>query len=379
MFKTLKNLIFLIGFTAAIMNSTYSKTFVYISSAEDADIGTYELLPTGELLAGARVKAAPLVMPMAINAKSKLLYAASRSKPFTVFVYRIDSANGALTLLDSSPLAESFPFISLDKTGRFLFGAGYGASLVSVNAISAEGKVDPIPKQTVPVGRNAHAVRIDAKNEFLFVPTLGSDQVFQFKFNPTNGTLSSNTPAIYLAKQGSGPRHFVFSPDNKFVYLLSELVGTVTTFSLDQKTGLLSPLSVDTVLPPSSELQPGVPRGPVGVAGAPVRNVDKDIWAADIQITPNGKFLIASERTHSTLTVFSVDTQTGKISQTSTVSTEKQPRGFAIDPSGQYVVATGELSSTVSVYKLDPQTGSLLLLAKYPTGKASSWVEMISF
>ncbi len=361
------------------MNSTYSKTFVYVSSADDADIGAYEMLPTGELVAGARIKAAPLVMSMAINAKSKLLYAASRSKPFTVFVYRIDPSSGALTLFDSAPLAESFPFISLDNTGRYLFGAGYGASLVSVNAISADGKVDPSPKQTVPVGRNAHSVRIDARNEFLFVPTLGSDQVFQFKFDATNGTLSSNTPAIHLAKSGTGPRHFVFSPDNKFVYLLSELVGTVTTLSLDQQTGLLSQVCVDSLLPASSDLQPGVPRGPVGLAGAPVRNVEKDIWAADIQITPNGKFLIASERTNSTLTVFSVDSQSGKIVQTCTTPTEKQPRGFGIDPSGQFVVATGELSNSVSVYKLDPQTGTLLWIGKYPTGKASSWVEIIAF
>jgi len=380
MSQLLKTILLITSLTIAFMNPSYSKTFVYVSSADDADIGTYEMLASGELVVGPRVKAAPLVMPMAINPKNKLLYAASRSKPFTVFVYQINPYNGVLTPFDSSPLAESFPFISLDNTGRHLFGAGYGSSLVSVNAVGADGRVAPTPTQIVPIGRNSHSVRVDATNQYLFVPSLGSDQVFQFKFNAADGRLSSNTPAVFLAQAGTGPRHFVFSPDNRFVYLLSELVGTITTFSLDAKTGLLSQLSVDSVLPPSSsDLRPGAPRGPVGVAGAPVRNVEKDIWAADVHITPNGKFLIASERTNSTLTVFGVDTQNGKITQTASVQTEKQPRGFAIDPSGEFVVATGELSSTISVYKLDQKLGSLSLIGKYPTGKSSSWVEMITF
>jgi hypothetical protein len=35
-----------------------------------------------------------------------------------------------LKTLSVSPLAESFPYISLDKTGRYLFGASYGPLLV---------------------------------------------------------------------------------------------------------------------------------------------------------------------------------------------------------------------------------------------------------
>ena len=362
------------------MNTSYSKTFVYVSSADDADIGTYEMLSTGKLLVGTRVKAAPLVMPMAIDSKRQLLFAGSRAAPYTVFVYRINSQNGALTLFDSAPLAESFPFISLDKTGRYLFSASYRSSLVSVNAIDADGKVEPHPIQTVPVGQNAHCVRIDATNQFVFVPCLGSDELTQFKFDQYKGRLDLNTPGAQSAAKGSGPRHFVFSPDNRFVYLLCELDATITTFSLDQRTGLLSALWVDSALPPHSDLQPGLPRGPAVATNTQplIRSLDKDIWAADIRITPDGKFLIASERTNSTLTVFRVEPQSGKISQTSHHETERQPRGFNIDPSSQFVVVTGELSDTISVYRLEPETGTLLLIEKYPTGKASSWVEIVN-
>ncbi|HYK16143.1 MAG TPA: beta-propeller fold lactonase family protein [Burkholderiales bacterium] len=357
----------------------FAATFVYVSNAEEGDIGAYRLLDSGELQAGARAKAASIVMPMAVSPDKRFLYAASRSKPFSVHAYSIDRGTGALTLLATSPLAESFPYISVDRTGRYLFGAGYGAAVISVNAIGADGRVAAEPLQVIPVGRNAHSIRVDESNKFAFVPTLGSDQMFQFAFDAKSGRLSSNTPAIYLMKAGTGPRHFVTSADNKFVYVLSELLATVTTFSLDPKTGLLTEVSTATGLPPDSKLGPGAPRGAVGVAGAPPRNTDNDIWAADIHITPNGKFLYITERTSHTLAGFSVDGASGKLTYLGSTPTERQPRGFAIDPKGRFLVASGEKSDTVSVYAIDQASGALKLQNKFPTGKGSNWVEIVSF
>jgi len=354
-------------------------TFVYVSNAEDGDIGAYRLLDSGELQAGPRAKAASIVMPMAVSPDKRFLYAASRSKPFSVHAYAIDRGTGALTLLATSPLAESFPYISVDRTGRYLFGAGYGAAVISVNAIGADGRVAAEPLQVIPVGRNAHSIRVDESNKFAFVPTLGSDQVFQFTFDAKSGRLASNTPAIYLMKAGTGPRHFVTSADNKFVYVLSELLATVTTFSLDPKSGLLTEVSTATGLPSDSKLGPGAPRGAVGVAGAPPRNTDNDIWAADIHMTPNGKFLYITERTSHTLAGFSVDGASGKLTYLGSTPTERQPRGFAIDPKGRFLVASGEKSDTVSVYAIDQASGALKLQNKFPTGKGSNWVEIVSF
>ena len=355
-------------------------TFVYVSNAEDGDIGAYRLLDSGELQAGPRAKAASIVMPMAVSPDKRFLYAASRSKPFSVHAYSIDRGTGALTLLATSPLAESFPYISVDRTGRYLFGAGYGAAVISVNAIGADGRVAAEPMQVIPVGRNAHSIRVDESNKFAFVPTLGSDQMFQFTFDAKSGRLASNTPAIYLMKAGTGPRHFVTSADNKYVYVLSELLATVTTFSLDPKTGLLTEVSTATGLPPDSKLVPGAPRGAVGAPGGPPpRNTDNDIWAADIHITPNGKFLYITERTSHTLAGFSVDGASGKLTYLGSTPTERQPRGFAIDPKGRFLVASGEKSDTVSVYAIDQASGALKLQNKFPTGKGSNWVEIVSF
>src|SRR5262249_32584650 len=159
---------------------------------------------------------------------------------------------------------------------------------------------------------NAHAIRIDNSNRFVFVPHLGTDQVFQFVFDEKSGRLAANTPPILQLKQGTGPRHLVVSQDNRFVYLLSELTGTVTTLALDQETGLPAERDSVSVLPPDTKLGPGMPRGAVGGNQAP-RNTDSDIWAADLHLTPDGRFLYASERTSSTIGAFRVDGANGKL------------------------------------------------------------------
>jgi len=313
-------------------------------------------------------------MPMAVSPDRRFLYAASRSKPYRVHVYSIDRSTGELKQFSSSPLAESFPYISLDRSGRFLLGASYGGNVVSVNAVESDGRVAVEPLQVIPVGRNAHSIRVDASNRFVYVPTLGSDAVFMFTFDAKTGKLSSNTPAVYVAKPVSGPRHFVTSGDNKFVYLLSEMAGTVTTLAIDGKSGLLTEIGAISGLPPDTKLGPGLPRG--SVAG---RNMDNDIWAADLHLTPNGKFLYVSERTSNSISAFSVDGASGKLTYISNMATERQPRGFNIDPKGRFMVVTGEKSDTISIYAIDQSSGVLKFLNKYPTGKGASWVEIVSF
>src|SRR2546421_3723285 len=96
--------------------------------------------------------------------------------------------------------------------------------------------------------------------------------------------------------------------------------------------------------------------------------------AADLHLTPNGKFLYASERTTSTLAAFRVDAASGKLGYLSSTPTERQPRGFAIDPAGKFLVASGEKSETISVYAIDPASGALRLLQKVPAGKGANWV-----
>jgi 6-phosphogluconolactonase len=353
--------------------------YVYVSNADDGDVGIYALQPEGTLQPRGRARAGIRVGPMAVSPDRRFLYAGVRSKPYSVHTFAIDPGTGALRPVSVSPLAESMPYIALDRTGRFLFGASYNAHLVSVNAVDGEGRVAPEPLQLIPVGRNAHSIRADESNSFVYVPTLGSDQIFQFSLDPMTGRLASNTPAVCMMQAGTGPRHFVTSRDNRFLYVLSELLGTVTRFELNGKSGLLREMESVSGLPPESKLKPGAPRGPAGAAGVEERDTEQDIWAADIHLSPDGRFIYISERTSSILTAFAVDSASGTLAYVCSVPTERQPRGFAIDPGGRFLVAAGEKSDTISLYAIDQKGGALRWLQRYPAGKGGNWVECVGF
>jgi len=358
----------------------FAGTFVYVSNAEDGDIGMYTLQADGSLQVGQRFKAAKLVMPMAVSPDQRFLIAGVRSKPYQAYTYSIDKSSGILNPVGAGTLAESYPYIALDRSGRFLLGASYGANQVGVNPVGADGRVGE-PLQVIPTARNAHSIRTDNTNRFVFVPHLGTDQVFQFLFDEKSGRLSANTPPVLQLKQGTGPRHLIVSPDNRFVYLLNELTGMVTTLSLDQNAGTLKELDSVSVLPPDTKLVPGVPRGAVGTPGAnqAPRNTDNDVWASDLHLTPDGRLLYAAERTSSTLGALRVDTASGKLTYLGSTPTEKQPRGFNIDPTGRFVVVSGEKSDMIASYEINAETGALKLIGRYPTGKGANWVEIVAF
>jgi 6-phosphogluconolactonase len=178
-------------------------------------------------------------------------------------------------------------------------------------------------------------------------------------------------------KAGHGPRHIVVSNDNRFAYVLTEMTGVVVTLALDRKTGLLTAVSEASVLPQDSTLRPGAPRGPARQGDTP-RDMSNDIWASDLHLTPDGKFLYAAERTGSTLATLSVDAATGTLTYLSSTPVEKQPRGFRIHPNGKFLVVSGEMSDTISVCAIEPN-GALALLQKCSTGRNSTWVEIVSF
>ena len=318
-----------------------------MSNAEDGDIGLYRLLPGGKLEAAGRFKAGRPLGPMSVSPDKRFLAAAVRSQPYAVHTFRIDSSTGSLESLGSAPLAESLPYITYDRSGR----AGE-------------------PQQVIPTARHAHAIITDRSNRYVFVPHLGSDQVFQFRFDAKTGRLSPNSPPHVQVKAGSGPRHLVTSPDNRYVYLLNELTATVTTFEL-APNGSLDEIHSVSALAPGSKLRPGMPRPQEG------RDVSNDIWASDIHVTPDGRFVYAAERTSSTINALKADG--GRLEYLFSVRTETQPRGFRIDPSGRTMVVSGEKSDHLAVYSIDPASGALASAGRYATGRGSNWVEIVRF
>ena len=371
-------LLFVIGVTSMSM----AKTFVYVSNAQDGNIDAYVMdTGTGALTPIGKAEAAKLVMPMTVSPSKKHLYAVVRSQPTRVLTYAIDPATGALTQKASAPLPDSMPYVSTDHTGRYLFTASYGGDKLAVSPIGENGLVEAEAIQVIATGRNAHAILPDRSNKFVYATTLGANQVLQFIFDSKTGKLTANEPASVSPEPGHGPRHMAFSPDNKNLYVLNELSGHVTQYAVDGGKGTLTLVESISSVPPEAGLVWGAPQAPAGTTPATAAAAPKDdkpkVWAADIQITPNGKFLYSTERTSNKIALFTVTAETGKLAYVTNFATEAQPRGIKIDPSGQYLVASGEKSDRLSVYKIDQSTGKLGEPSRYPVGNGANWVEIV--
>src|SRR5499427_5722699 len=358
-----------------VASMSEAKTFVYVSNAQDGNIDTYVMdMSSGSLTSVGKAEAGKLVMPMAISPNKKHLYAVIRSQPVRVLTFAIDPATGALSQKASAPLPDSMPYVSTDQTGRFLFTASYGGDKIAVSPISENGLVEAKAIQVIPTGRNAHSILPDRSNKFVYAATLGANQVLQFTFDSKTGKLTANDTASVSPEAGHGPRHLAFSPDNKNLYVLNELSGHVTQYAIDAGKGTLTVVDSISSVPPEAGLAWGAPQAPA--AAAPKDDKPK-VWAADIQITPNGKFLYTTERTTNKIALFTVAPGTGKLAYVTNFATEAQPRGIRIDPTGQFLVASGEKSDRVSVYKIDRGSGKLGEPSRYPVGNGANWVEIV--
>jgi 6-phosphogluconolactonase len=171
----------------------------------------------------------------------------------------------------------------------------------------------------------------------------------------------------------------VFSRDGHMLYVLHELSGEVGQFAIDTKTGRLSPIGYSATVPAESGLRPGMPRAAIAAGAPPPPPPDPTprIWAADLQITPDGRFLYATERTSSRIALLKVDKRDGRPSYVANVPTETQPRGIRISPDGRFLVATGEKSDMVAVYAIDRASGMLTPVGRAAGGKDANWVEIV--
>ncbi|RMR92451.1 putative lactonase protein [Pseudomonas coronafaciens pv. striafaciens] len=145
---------------------------------------------------------------------------------------------------------------------------------------------------------------------------------------------------------------------------------------MNQKNGALKQTSQADGIPKRLNLAPGQARD--------ARNNDlKDdptprIWAADIRIAPNGKWLFISERTSSSVSVFKVEPTNGKVAFVENYPVqEKQPRNIAVSPNGRWLLVSGEQSDKVGSYAIG-EKGALQRVGDAPSGKGALWIEMLS-
>lgn len=329
---------------------------VYVSNAGGGDISVLLLDPAQRTLNLLQTLAVGgEVMPLALSPKRDRLYAARRSEPRQVLSFLIDTTTGALAPLGAAALPHSMANIATDRDGNYLFSASYGGNLVAVNAIDGNG-VAQATLQVLPTGRNAHAVLPSPSNRFVFATSLGDGVMLQFRFDSVTGQLTPNTPPTLRPHEGASPRHFAFGVDSRFVYLLNELDACIDVLAHDAFGGTLSSVQTIGSLPSSFSGEP---------------------WAADLHLTPDGRFLYTSERRSNTIAAFRVDAESGMLSLIGHVPTEAQPRGFNITSDGRFLISAGQESSRLRLFEIDPSSGVLNVCGDGPAGLGANWVESV--
>jgi 6-phosphogluconolactonase len=346
------------------MSNASAKSFVYVANSGSQDLSVFELDSAGGLRALSSVAiqrpgATGRSIVLALRPDHAFLYAGyvDAAAQASVATFSIDKQTGAALLRASTPLPDSVAYLATDRTGRFLLGASYAGDKVMVSEIAANGIVaDAV--QVIATKSKAHCILCDPQNRHVLHTSLGADLIYQQHFDARTGRLTPNDPASVAARAGAGPRFMCFSADQRFLYVINELDGSIDVRPYDAARGLLGPSRLaGSALPP-------------GFSGKP--------WAADIQLTPDGRLLCASERTSSTLTVYRVDADLGSLALLGAYPTVTQPRAFRIDPAGRFLVCSGQLSNSLVIYAIEAQSGSLRALGESPVGTNPTWVEIVA-
>jgi prolyl oligopeptidase len=289
---------------------------------------------------------------LAVRPDGEYLYAVNEINPGRVSAFRIDRKTGKLTALNQVSSHGDGPCaLAVDRAGKYVIAANYGSGSVAVFPIRADGglaeasAVEQHKGSSVNPGRqagpHAHFAVFSPDDRFALSADLGTDRIYVDRFDGAHGTLEPLAPAAIAP--GSGPRHLVFHPNGKFVYVLSEMLATVTAFTWDD--GALKEFQT-------------VPALPAGYRGAK--------GAAEIQVHPNGKFLYASNRGDANdIAIFSIDEASGRLTPAGHVlSGGRTPRYFGFDPTGKYVLAANQNSNAIVVFRADAATGSLTATGK---------------
>ncbi len=263
--------------------------------------------------------------------------------------FAVDAIHGKINLINIQDCGGVNPaHLELDKTGKFLANANYSDGSLSLFKINNDGSLNPLSQvlkfkdssiiKSRQEASHIHASVFSPDNSFLFAQDLGADKIrgFRLDFNSQDSLLQNENQIKMIP--GSGPRHFVFHPNGKFGYSIAELSGKITAFNY--QNGDLKLIN-DYF---SYQKQQDIYR------------------AADIHISPDGKFLYASNRgpDEDSISIFSINKRNGKLSLINHQSTYgKHPRNFVIDPSGQFILVANQFTNNIVVFRLDSKTGKL--------------------
>lgn len=287
-----------------------------------------------------------------VHPGGKYLYAVDEQAKGEVSAFAINRETGKLTLLNTVSSAGAGPcHLSFDRSGKLIFVANYDNGSIAAFPLGNDGRLGqasaivqhkgpnlgPGVNKERQEGPHAHFIMPSPDNRFVLAADLGLDEILVYRFDPSQGTLTPNDPPFWKGHAGRGPRHFVFSPDGKFLFLVNELSSSVTMLAFDGRNGRLKELQDLSALPPDFK---------------------GENTGAEIQIDASGKFVYASNRGDDSIAVFAVHRGSLRLVQNAS-TLGKEPRHFTLDPSGAYLLAENQNSNNIVIFHVDRKTGML--------------------
>jgi 6-phosphogluconolactonase len=327
-------------------------SFVYVSVGDANQIAIYKMdETTGKLEYTESVKMDGAPGALAVDPQKKHLFAAVRTSK-KIISHEINK-DGTLKMVNTIAVGMNPVYLGTDRTGKFLLSASYSEGKVMVHAIGKDGTLDAKPVVDIATEKTAHCILPDPSNKFVFVPHTTPNAILQFDFDATTGALKPNAVPKVMGGPNAEPRHLWFHPLKKMAYAVNEKASSVTRYTLDPAKGQLTPAESVSTLP---------------------KDFKGKNTCAHIEMTPNGKFLYASNRGHNSIAGYAVDAETGKLKSLGQTATEKTPRAFTLDPSGRFLYVAGQDSGKLAAYEVDQTTGALAQFAKYEVGNGPAWV-----
>lgn len=260
-----------------------------------------------------------------------------------------DKKDGTLKLLNSQLTGGADPcYIELDKTGKHVVTANYSGGSITAFNINGDGTLTTAAQLIRFTGKGAdaerqkaphlHCVRYSPDGKYLFADDLGTDKIHKFGINESNegNYLKVGTPAAFDVAAESGPRHLDFHPNGKYAYLINELSGAVIAFNYDANAGNLTQIQT-------------IQADTLGAKGS-----------ADIHVSPDGKFLYASNRLKGDgIAIFSINQVDGKLTKVGYQETGVHPRNLVITPNGKFLLVASRDNDVIQIFLIDRVTGLL--------------------
>ena len=287
---------------------------------------------------------------LAVSNNNKFVYAVNENDNGEVSAFSFEPKTGSLTFINKqSTLGGSPCYISVDKKQKNLFVANYSGGNIAVLPLNADGSIAPAVQTIRDSGHginkerqekaHVHTAVLSPDEKYVLYTDLGTDKIniTKYRGSKSNPIVPAN-PAYASVTPGYGPRHLAFSNDAKHLYLITEMGSSVVVFDYDN--GKLKQKQNITLLPDGFTGQTG---------------------AADIHISPDGRFLYATNRGDANdISVFAVDAVSGQLTFIERKPTMgKGPRNFVIDPTGSFLLVAHQNSDSVIVFKINKETGLL--------------------